>query len=197
MIVQISGVLIKKNISEVVIESNGLGYLCFVSNNTFNQLPNLGDSLTLLTFLHITENKHTLYGFQSEQERNLFKLLISVSGIGPKIGIQLLSSTSTSQFQTMIINDDVKIWRGFLDSSNALIADPFLLYFGTIDEYRIVDSTTTANLVLNVTSHWGNFDKHAGRTTTDNSQQRFFDGDKGMEFSALTVKDLRWGRPDA
>jgi Holliday junction DNA helicase RuvA len=109
MIVQISGVLIKKNIKEVVIESNGLGYLCFVSNNTFNQLPNLGDSLTLLTFLHITESKHTLYGFQSEQERNLFKLLISVSGIGPKIGIQLLSSTSTSQFQTMIINDDVKM----------------------------------------------------------------------------------------
>ena len=109
MIVQISGVLIKKNINEVVVESNGLGYLCFISNNTFNQLPNLGDSLTLLTFLHITENKHTLYGFNSEQERNLFKLLISVSGIGPKIGIQLLSSTSTSQFQTMIINDDVKM----------------------------------------------------------------------------------------
>jgi len=96
-----------------------------------------------------------------------------------------------------IINADVKIWRGFLDSSNALIADPFLLYFGTIDEYRIVDSTETANLVLNVTSHWGNFDKHAGRTTTDNSQQRFFDGDKGMEFASLTVRDLRWGRPDA
>ena len=83
MIVLISGVLIKKNINEVVIDSNGLGYLCFISNNTFNQLPNLWDSLTLLTFLHITENKHTLYGFQSEQERNLFKILISVSGIGP------------------------------------------------------------------------------------------------------------------
>mgnify|MGYP001175847176 FL=1 len=109
MIVQISGLLIKKDINEVVIESNGLGYLCFISNNTFDQLPNLGDSLTLLTFLHITENKHTLYGFYAEQERNLFKLLISVSGIGPKIGIQLLSSTSTSQFQTMIINDDVKM----------------------------------------------------------------------------------------
>ena len=109
MIVQISGVLIKKDIKEVVIDSNGLGYLCFISNNTYNQLPNLGDSLTLLTFLHITENKHTLYGFYSEKERHLFQLLISVSGIGPKIGIQLLSSTSTSQFQTMIINDDVKM----------------------------------------------------------------------------------------
>ncbi len=109
MIVQISGTLIKKDINTAIIEANGLGYLCFISNNTFNQLPNLGDSLTLLTFLHITENKHTLYGFHSEPERNLFTLLISVTGIGPKIGIQLLSSTSTSQFQTMIVNDDVKM----------------------------------------------------------------------------------------
>jgi len=109
MIVHISGTLVKKDINQLVIESNGLGYSCFISNNTFNQLPNLGDSLMLLTFLHITENKHTLYGFHSKEERKLFKLLISVSGIGPKIGIQLLSSTSTSQFQTMIINDDVKM----------------------------------------------------------------------------------------
>lgn len=109
MIVQISGILIKKNIDELIIEANGIGYLCFISNNTFSQLPNIGHSLTLLTFLHITENKHTLYGFHNESERGLFKLLISVSGIGPKIGIQLLSSTSVAQFQTMVINDDVKM----------------------------------------------------------------------------------------
>ena len=109
MIVHISGRLIQKNVNEAIIESNGIGYLCLISNNTFNQLPNIGDSVTILTFLHITENKHTLYGFHSESERDLFKLLISVSGIGPKIGIQLLSSTNTSNFQTMIINDDVKM----------------------------------------------------------------------------------------
>lgn len=105
----ISGQLIKKNINELVIESHGIGYLCFISNNTFNHLPNIGDSVIILTFLHITENKHTLYGFHSESERDLFKLLISVSGIGPKIGIQLLSSTNASNFQAMIVNDDVKM----------------------------------------------------------------------------------------
>jgi len=47
---------------------------------------------------------------------------------------------------------------------------------------------------LTVTSHWANFSKTNGRTTTDNSQQRFFSGDKGMEFSALTIKDIKWGR---
>ena len=95
-----------------------------------------------------------------------------------------------------IIGKEVKIWRGYLDSSSAIIADPFLLYYGTIDEYKISDSTNTANIVLNITSHWGNFDKQNGRTTTDNSQQRFFSSDKGMEFASLTVRDLRWGRAD-
>ena len=93
-----------------------------------------------------------------------------------------------------IINTEVYIYRGFLDANNALISDPFLLFFGTIDEYRINDNTTTANLVLNLTSHWGNFEKTSGRVTTDNSQQRFFSGDKGMEFAALTVRDIKWGR---
>jgi hypothetical protein len=95
-----------------------------------------------------------------------------------------------------VIGKEVKIWKGYLDSSNAIISDPFLLYYGTIDEYKINDSTSTATIVLNITSHWGNFDKQNGRTTTDNSQQRFFSGDKGMEFASLTVRDLRWGRAD-
>lgn len=93
-----------------------------------------------------------------------------------------------------IINNDVYIYRGFLDANISLIADPFLLFYGTINEYKIVDGTDTANLSLVVTSHWGNFSKTNGRTTTDNSQKRFFSGDKGMEFSALTVRDIKWGR---
>jgi hypothetical protein len=93
-----------------------------------------------------------------------------------------------------IINKEVYIYRGFLDTNNDLLADPFLLFFGTIDEYKISDNTTTANLVLNLTSHWGNFQKTSGRVTTDNSQQRHFSNDKGMEFAALTVRDIKWGR---
>jgi len=109
MIVQITGKLKYKNINELIIEANGVGYACYISNYTFDQLPNLEKEFTLLTFLHITENKHTLYGFINDQERQLFKMLISVSGIGPKIGIQLLSKTTSNKLSTMIINSDVKM----------------------------------------------------------------------------------------
>ena len=71
---------------------------------------------------------------------------------------------------------DVYIYRGFLDGTLSVISDPFLLFYGTIDEYKISDNTTTANINLSVTSHWGNFSKTSGRTTSDNSQQGFFLG---------------------
>ena len=93
-----------------------------------------------------------------------------------------------------IINADVFIYRGYLDANLALISDPFLLFYGTIDEYKITDDTNTARLNLTITSHWGNFSKTSGRTTTDNSQKRFFPNDRGMRFSALTVRDIKWGR---
>ena len=93
-----------------------------------------------------------------------------------------------------IFNRDVYIYRGFLDTNLALIADPFLLFYGTIDEYKITDTTKSASINLTVTSHWGNFSKQSGRTTSDNSQRRFFSSDRGMEFSALTVSEIKWGR---
>tara|TARA_R100001129_G_C5260523_1_gene230994 strand:+ start:33 stop:599 length:567 start_codon:yes stop_codon:yes gene_type:complete len=93
-----------------------------------------------------------------------------------------------------IISSTINIYRGLLNSSNSLIADPFQIFKGFVNEYAIEDDTQTARLTLNISSHWGNFEKVSGRRTSDNSQQRFFSGDKGFEFSALTVQDIKWGR---
>ena len=109
MIVQITGKLIYKNVNELIIDANGIGYSCSISTTTYNKLPDLNYTLTILTYLHILENKHSLYGFSDESERQLFCLLISVSGIGPKIAIQLLSKTDNKKMSQMIINGDVKM----------------------------------------------------------------------------------------
>ena len=93
MIVQITGVLKFKNINEIVLDANGIGYACNISTTTYNKLPDIDKKFTILTYLHIMENKHALYGFIDQSERQLFTLLISVSGIWPKIAIQLLSKT--------------------------------------------------------------------------------------------------------
>ena len=93
-----------------------------------------------------------------------------------------------------VVNDSVQIFRGFLNDSNALIADPFLLYDGQIDTFSIQESQTESTVNIGIVSHWADFDKKSGRQTNNNSQQRFFNTDVGMDFSSQTVLDLKWGR---
>ena len=93
-----------------------------------------------------------------------------------------------------IVNDSVEIFRGLLNSSNSLIADPLLLYSGNIETFQISESQTDSNVTLTIVSHWADFDKKSGRQTNNNSQQRFFNTDVGMDFASQTVLDIKWGR---
>ena len=88
----------------------------------------------------------------------------------------------------------VLIYRGFLNDSNALISDPFLLYSGTIDTFTISEKGKDSTVNLQVVSHWADFDKTNGRKTNNTSQQRFFSADVGMDFASQTVQDIKWGR---
>lgn len=105
MITHIQGRLVEKTPTEVVIDCNGVGYLINISLHTFSLLPD-SENLKLYTFLQIKEDAHSLYGFVEKQERELFKLLISVSGIGANIARTMLSSLSpTNIIQAIAAND--------------------------------------------------------------------------------------------
>ena len=106
MITHIKGKLVEKTPTEVVIDCNGVGYHINISLHTFSLLPN-SESLMLYTFLQVKEDSHTLYGFVEKQERELFKLLISVSGIGANIARTMLSSLSPSHIIQAIASNDV------------------------------------------------------------------------------------------
>lgn len=93
-----------------------------------------------------------------------------------------------------VINDNVDIYRGFLDSSSALISDPFLLYKGKIETFDIQETDKSSVVGLTIVSHWADFDKKNGRKTNNTSQQRFFANDVGMDFASQTVQDIKWGR---
>ena len=107
MIAYISGKLVEKRVSEVVVDVNGIGYLCFISNNSYQKLPSNGNDIKLLTYFHVTENSQSLFGFYHNDELEAFKLLINVSGIGPKSAISLLSSINAQDLKDKIINGDV------------------------------------------------------------------------------------------
>ena len=90
-----------------------------------------------------------------------------------------------------VSNDEVKIDIGLLNENDAIIGS-FNYDKGFIESYSI--NTNTGRLVLSCTSHFADFSRVAGRKTNSGSQQTIFANDKGMEFSALTVQDLKWGR---
>ena len=170
-------------IDPVLLIEIGFGTPVYLTNASFDITSSVsGSSRTYLSNGHLKN----ISGVNETNQPTKNTLSLSLSGVD-----QTYISIALSE---NIINDDVHIYRGYLDSNNALVSDPFLLFYGTIEEYKISDNTSTANLILSVTSHWGNFSKINGRTTTDNSQKRFFSSDKGMEFAALTVRDIRWGR---
>lgn len=108
MITQIRGRLVEKNPTEVVIDCNGVGYLLHISLNTFSSLPN-DEAVVLYTHLSIREDAHTLFGFISKTEREIFKFLISVSGVGPSIARTMLSSMTSEEIQNAIASENVAI----------------------------------------------------------------------------------------
>ena len=109
MIVSLKGLLVSKKTSDVVIDVNGVGYQCSISAYTYDQLPKVGDELFLNTFLQITENSHSLYGFIDSEEKSLFKMLISINGIGPKTVMPIISSARPDDIIHRIISGDVSM----------------------------------------------------------------------------------------
>lgn len=106
MITHIQGKLVEKNPTYLVIDCNGIGYFINISLHTFSQIPDQ-ENLKLYTYLHIREDAHTLYGFFQKFEREVFKLLISVSGIGTNTARMMLSSLAAKQVCDAIVSDDV------------------------------------------------------------------------------------------
>ena len=109
MIEYINGKLISKNQSLAVIDVNGLGYRVNITNNTLEKLPSPENSVKLLIFFHVYENGQELYGFFDEKERFLFTKLITISGIGPKTAINMLSVLPPEEFRNRLISGEVKL----------------------------------------------------------------------------------------
>ena len=106
MIAHIQGKLVEKSPTEVIIDCNGVGYQINISLHTFSLLPTT-DFIKLFTHLQVKEDSHTLYGFVEKSEREIFKLLLSVSGIGASIARTMLSSLEPKQISNAIASGDV------------------------------------------------------------------------------------------
>lgn len=106
MIDYLSGKLVFKDPTYVLIDVGGIGYHVKISLQTYSKIKD-EELIKLLTFLHIKEDAHTLYGFKEVDEKRLFLLLISINGVGPNTGLMILSSLSAEEIEQAILSGDV------------------------------------------------------------------------------------------
>ncbi|MNJ95664.1 Holliday junction ATP-dependent DNA helicase RuvA [compost metagenome] len=102
MIGRLSGVLLEKNPPQLLVDCNGVGYEVNVPMSTFYNLPGLGEKVVLLTHLTVREDAHILFGFGTNEERNVFKQLVKITGIGARTALSILSGMSVADLAQAI-----------------------------------------------------------------------------------------------
>lgn len=109
MISFLIGTIEDKQENSLLLDVGGVGFEMSISSNTFSTLPMVGESVKVLTYMSVREDDISLYGFSSKEEKDLFIKLISVSGIGPKVAISILSGLTLNALSIAIANKDVKM----------------------------------------------------------------------------------------
>lgn len=168
MITHIQGKLTEKNPTHVVIDCNGVGYMLNISLHTFSQIPD-NEQLKLFTHLQVKEDSHTLYGFSSLAEREIFRLLLSVSGIGASIARTMLSSLTPKQVREGIASSDVALIQSIkgigAKTAQRVIIDlkDKILKIYDIDEVSVSQGNTNKNEALSALEVLGFVKKQAER----------------------------------
>jgi holliday junction DNA helicase RuvA len=108
MIGKLNGLLDSASPTEVLVNVNGVCYEIIIPLSTYDSLPREGESVSIHTYLYVREDAMVLYGFASKNDKDLFKILLTASGVGPKLAIKIMSSVSTQSFCEFITNADIK-----------------------------------------------------------------------------------------
>ncbi len=153
MITHLQGKLVEKNPTDIVIDCNGVGYFVSISLHTFSQLPS-DENVKLFIHLQVREDSHTLFGFSSKVEREVFRLLISVSGVGASIARTMLSSLSPEQVMEAIAQNNLAAIQSVkgIGSKTAQrvvldLKDKIIKVYG-LDNVSSVSSNTNKNEAL-------------------------------------------------
>lgn len=168
MITHIRGKLVEKNPTEVIIECNGIGYTINISLHTYSQIPD-EEAIRLYTYLQVKEDSHTLFGFSSLAEREIFKMLISVNGVGASTARTMLSSLTPKQVREGIATNDVALIQSIkgigAKTAQRVILDlkDKILKVYDIDEISVVQNNTIKDEALSALEVLGFVKKQAER----------------------------------
>ena len=143
MIGQIKGQIISKNPPEVLLEVGGIGYELLCPMSTFYQLDNSSEDTLLYTHLSIKEDSHTLFGFISKDEKNMFRELIRVNGVGPKVALAILSHLSVSSLVDCIMSEDADLLAKTPGIGKKTALKLIVELQDRLDKVELVDASTS------------------------------------------------------
>ena len=106
MIAFLKGTVHKKSPEQLIVDVHDVGYQLEISNQTYDELPSEDEEVELLVYHHVTDNDQRLFGFASQNEKDLFELLITVKGVGPKLGLTILSGLPAQEITGAIVQED-------------------------------------------------------------------------------------------
>ncbi len=185
MIAYIEGQIIEKNPAYVIIDSGGIGYMINISLFTYSRIPDSGN-VKLFTHLFIKEDAHVLYGFTTENERELFRELISVSGVGPNTARMILSSYAPVEIKNAIIENNPDLLKSVKGIGNKTahrivvdLRDHFKKEPLTKEEFLSTPNNTALNEALSALVMLG-FAKNAAQKALD----KIAGSGKGQNLSA-------------
>ncbi len=107
MLARLTGTLDEKSAGQLIVDVGGVGYEVFIPYSTYYELGELGEEVTLRIYTHVKENDLSLYGFLTQREKDLFNLLIQISGIGPKLGVIILSGLPADELAEAVLAGDL------------------------------------------------------------------------------------------
>ena len=155
MIYSLTGTVTEKSLDEVILTVNGVGYMLSVPSTALGALPAIGGECTLYTYLNVKEDALDLYGFATREEQKCFKILTSVSGVGPKVGLAILSVLTPDRVALAITTGDFKALNAAQGVGPKLAQRIVLELKGkfndtTLSGVRLEDVATTASASGNV-----------------------------------------------
>ena len=148
----ISGRLVEKSAASMVVDVAGIGYAVSIPVSTFAALPEVGQNVKILTHFVVREDMQALYGFYTEEERRLFRLLLSVSGIGPKSALTVLSGISIADLKRAIVNGNLAVLTGIpgigrktaerlvIELREKIVVDEKKVHSSTLDKLQAQDA---------------------------------------------------------
>jgi Holliday junction DNA helicase RuvA len=187
VIAHLRGKLIEKDASRVVVDVNGVGYEVFVPLTTFSALPDRGSEVSIDIHTHVREDIIALYGFSSRRERTIFEKLMTISGIGPKLAVTILSGGSVEDLVTAIKRGDLGRLTAIQGVGKKTAERIVVELRDKLQDFAAGPAKT--GVEVDVISALENLGYH--RALAESAIRRAMDGDRDAEFDGLFKRSLQ------